>query len=199
MANKEIRSLKAGRFWPALTRFGTLNTVIGVDNYALPADFDCLVPDTVYPDTGAKVRGADNSGDWAAGKSALSLRDYPSFRIYGNPSKIYLLPAPEIVDTYTYEYKSRYPVASAASAEKERFTADDDTIILNEDLFEAGMVWRVKHARGLDYAEDFREYNDRVDQAYAQALANGVVVLGRRAMFDEPLTDGYVPEIGFGA
>jgi predicted RNase H-like nuclease len=38
MANKEIRSLKAGRFWPALTRFGTLNTVIGVDNYALPAE-----------------------------------------------------------------------------------------------------------------------------------------------------------------
>lgn len=198
-ANLEVRALKQGRFWPALTRFGSFNTVVDQDSYDLPADFDCLVPDTLYPETGAKIRGADNSGDWAAGKSAFSLRDYPSFRIMGNPRKIVLLPAPGTVDTYTYEYKSKYPIIGAGSTERERFVADDDTIILDEDLFEAGMKWRMKHARGLDYAEDFREYNDRVDQTYAQALAHGVIVLGRKPVYDEPLTDGYIPEVGFGA
>lgn len=199
LANKEIRMLKLGRFWPALTRFGTINTVNGTDNYAVPSDFDCLVPDTVYPSTGARVRGADNPGDWAVGKSALSLRDYPSFRIYGNPKKFYFVPTPSVVQAITFEYKSKYPILSAVSSEKERFTADDDTIILDEDLFELGLTWRMKHARGLDYAEDFREHTEKVDQRYAQALATGVVTIGNRGIVDEPLTDGYVPEVGFGA
>ena len=37
LINKEVRELKRGKFWPVLTRFGTITTVVDQDEYAQPA------------------------------------------------------------------------------------------------------------------------------------------------------------------
>jgi hypothetical protein len=82
---------------------------------------------------------------------------------------------------------------------KQTFSADDDLPLLDDDLIYLGVVWRYRYSKGLEYAEDFRIYNEAVEQTYAQSLAHGDVAIGAgRPSEAEVLTEGYVPETGFG-
>ena len=40
----------------------------------------------------------------------------------------------------------------------ETFTSDTDTTELNEELLTLSLIWRWNRAKGLDYAEDMRNF-----------------------------------------
>jgi len=69
-------------------------------------------------------------------------------------------------DTVSFEYHSDYPVLSSASVAKARFTADDDTFVLDDDLLTMDIMWRYKKLLGLpDWQIDLAETT-----AYAKTL-----------------------------
>jgi hypothetical protein len=51
---------------------------------------------------------------------------------------------------------------------KAAFTADTDTSVLNEPVMTDGVVWRFKSAKGLDFTEEFQEYEEKVARLVAQ-------------------------------
>jgi len=96
------------------------------------------------------------SAQWTALR-ALSVPGVGQYwRIQNNAMHIYPIRAGM---TITYDYISKYwtgPTAGSPSAEAA--TSDNDVVVFPEDLMEKGILWRWKQAKGLDYAEEMRNY-----------------------------------------
>lgn len=198
LAKKEVRELGNDKFWNELTRFTTFNTVVSQQTYTTPADFDRLVPATMYGTSNVRVNGALNPQQWADYSRYGAIYGVPGFRMIGRSIKI--VPAPVVVETYSYEYRSKNRVfASNGTTEKETWTADDDIPMLDAGLIRLGLTWRYRYGKGLEYAEDFRTYGEAKEQIYAQQLAHGTLILGSNTRDISPLTEGFVPETGYGA
>ena len=59
-----------------------------------------------------------------------------------------------------------------------RFLADDDTSVIDEELIKLGVRWRFLKSKGLEYAEDFRQYEARVETAIVRDGAPARVNMG---------------------
>jgi hypothetical protein len=203
LAKEELRELCRVKWWGGLTRFGTVNIVAATSQYSLPAlypDFDKLVPSTLYGSTTLLgPRGGLNPAQWADSQKYGSIYGIPGFRMVGNT--LYIVPAPTVANTYAFEYKSKQRVLAADNVTyKETFLADDDAPVLDDQLLRLGIAWRYRYSKGLEYAEDFRAYQEAIEQTYAQELAHGNITIGRdRTCEDIALTNGYVPDTGYGA
>ncbi len=199
LANKELRELSKSMGWAALDVTYQFDTVIGQDEYALPSDYKSLVSDTVWRNNDFwRVRGGMSPQEWAYRKrQLLNTLDYSAFRLIGSPLKFVIDPVPQIVDTYTFEYRTKFFAIGADNVRKERYAVDTDTSLVDEDLVEAGLMWRFKHAKGLEFSADVIEYDSMVQREFAKQLGSGAIPVGGYNTLS-PLTDGYVRDNGFG-
>lgn len=171
LANREGKQL-ARRFpWEALakeTSFTTVAAEIQGTLLTIAPDFARFQNDTMYDRTRARsILGPLSAQEWQREKGAAATGMRDQFRVRGG--KILFLPAPEAGRTVYFEYQSRNWCKNAAgSTEREAWAADTDLGILDEDLMALGLKWRFLKAKGLDYAEEFREYETRLYDARAQ-------------------------------
>lgn len=116
------------------------------------------------------------------------------------PRAIRIVPTPTVEDSVVLEYKTGSTAFTSAGIAKELMTLNEDTTRLDENLIELGIKWRWLKSRGLDYAEEFRSYEDAVNIRFAQDLNLPSVPLApRRVTADySPMTSGYVPDRGYG-
>ena len=171
LSNREGKQLARRYAWEALTKEASFTTVAAEEQGALltiASDFGAFRNDTMYDRTRSwSIPGPLSAQEWQRekGAAATGLRD--QFRIRGG--RILFLPAPPAGRTVYFEYQSRSWCRNAAgSVECEAWAADTDAGILDEDLMALGLKWRFLKAKGLDYAEDFREYETRLYDARAQ-------------------------------
>lgn len=123
--------------------------------------FKYIIQGTIYNRTLRRpVPGPLPPDKWQLLKAANVVGPYPQWRVRGNTLK--LLPSPNAGDQIYFEYHSSYWALSATGTPKAQFSADDDTSVLDEDLLTQGLVWRWKRTKGLEYAEDFRDYQTAV-------------------------------------
>ncbi len=101
------------------------------------------------------IHGPTSAEQWAdlIVRSETSLPQY--WRIIGGVLNI---EQPKSGDTIRYEYISNKWIRQGGSTLATNLSADTDTFVFPEHLLELGLVWRFKHAKGLDYAEDMRTY-----------------------------------------
>lgn len=105
---------------------------------------------------------------------------YPKYRIRGGI--LLLTPIPAAGELYYFEYQSKnWCTNSTGSVYRQRWAADTDIGLLDEDLMVDGIVWRWKHAKGLDYAEDFRMYQMNVINALARDTEHSILDMGRKS------------------
>lgn len=187
--------------WPVLEVPYSFNTVVDQDTYALPADFGREIGDTAYlASQYYPMRGSLTAGDWSRQRNGLpnGLGRY-KFRIYGNPSVLYITPTPGTVETVVFEYATTNRVAQAAGGTFSAvYIEDTDTSIVPEELVKKGLKWRLRRAKGLDYSEEFDDYQFSCAQRLAQQLALGSMPVAYRSLAEIDLPTGYVPEFGFG-
>lgn len=82
----------------------------------------------------------------------------------GAQASLLITPAPTVGNTIAFEYVTDNWCLNGlvpASA----FVADGDTILVPESLVLAGLKWRWKKEKGLEYAEDFNSYESLVNNA----------------------------------
>jgi hypothetical protein len=187
--------------WPILSVPYSFNTVVGQSAYDLPADFLRELGDTVYVASQySSLRGSLTPGDWARQRDSLEWQyGRYRFRIFGLPPKINLTPSPQVVEQITLEYQTTYKVKQSNGTYKDTFYDDADTPIVPEDLFKKGLKWRLRRAKGLDYSEEFDDYEkDRFAQL-AQTLQLGSMPVAYRQQSDMPEgLNVYIPQSGFG-
>lgn len=191
--------------WPYLynTEPYTFNTVVAQQEYDLPDDFERIITDTVYDTTeDYKLYGGVTPAKYMWVNINNGLGDGKRFMVagYGTNRKAVLTPAPDTVTTIAYFYKSNYKAVSGAGAAKATFDADDDLPRVPERLVRMEFKWRYLKQRGHDYGEEFREAKELAEKLFAETQNSPTVTLagGRRPNM-WPLTDGYVPDRGYGA
>ena len=195
-----------GASWTVLQREHVFNTVAGQEEYPLPGGYIELVSDTVWNRTTYReARGALSPQEWQRVRSGLVLSTgvTPRFRIKRGASaavKVFAVdPVPaESGEVLVYEYRSSHWLASSSGASTYgEIQSDSDVPILDSDLIEMDVTWRVKQNRGLPFAAELGEFEVESDKRFGEDATGRTIYVGRR---DLGLGDLYpnVPESGFG-
>jgi hypothetical protein len=87
---------------------------------------------------------------------------------YMRGNEILFAGTPQDGETVYYEYVSKHPFqATGGGATKELLTAEDDEVLLDRYMFVLGLRWRYLQAKGFEYGETFRQYEDYVAERLA--------------------------------
>lgn len=184
--------------WEALVKEYTFALADGDQDYATPAGFRYMIPDSTWNrDSKRPVRTPITSQEWQFYKgwstvTGLTLRARIRNRELEFDQDITSADTGKII---AYEYVSSYWVEDVGSTAKGSFTVDTDTGILDEELLTLGLIWRFKKAKGLVWQEDFLDYKNEVSQARARDGSSRSLNLGSR------LSAGLgsnIPEDGYG-
>lgn len=158
-----------------LEKEATVTTVADTDNYALPADFLALIPNTAWDaTTNTFALGQETAMSWQAIINLpITVTTAPYFRIRGN--RLYIKPTPSSEWSFTYEYRSSYYCESIAGTDIAEWAADDDTPLLPEDLFIAGIKYYFLKANQLYYSDAEAEYNELIDFYVVTGKPHGII------------------------
>ena len=185
--------------WEALVKEYTFPLATGDQDYATPAGFRYMIPDSVWSrDSKRPVRTPITSQEWQFYKgwstvTGLTLRA----RIRNKELEFdQTITSDDNGKTIAYEYVSSYWAETSGGTAKENFTLDADVGILDEELLTLGLIWRFKKAKGLEWQSDYLDYKNHVSQAKARDGGSRSLNLGSR------LSAGLganIPEDGYGS
>lgn len=181
-----------------------LSTQTGVDltfgqiAYNLPSDFEYFVQKTFW----------DNQFKWAligpiTAQEKQVLRygvvaSGPRNKFYIRQNKMWLDPTPTDNVIIAYDYYSNAPVAVDGGGYSNVWTTDDDTYLLDEDVFIQGIKWRFLRAKGLDYMEEYENYTQDVQRTISRDGGTRDLQLNGDG-FNVQFLNGYnIPDTGFG-
>ena len=196
LAQREGKQLMRTSDWAILKKEHTFSTSNGTAAYALPSDFDRLVLETSYNRSDNDIlTGPISSSEYQLvnhGMATTGTTEKFRLKSASNALKFELDPTPSSTQTIGFEYVSTQFCQSSGGSGQAVWTADTDTGILDETTMEMGITWRFKAAHGLDYAEDFRQYQLEVRQAVARNGSAPILQLddARKLIVGPYQTDG---------
>lgn len=190
--------------WAVLQTEHTFTTINGTAEYALPSDYAFLIDDTLWDRTNFwKLRGPVSVQEWQTIKSGvLASSTGPRRRVRIKPSAssnvkaVFVDPTPATTgDTLVFEYVSDLWCESSGGTGQSVWTLDTDTGILDENYLELDLKWRFEKAKGLEWGQDFREFELEIAQALARDGGGQSLNL---AGSDDLFLTANLPETGFG-
>ena len=165
LANQEGIDLAHAHQWQRITVATTYTTLAQQEQTNFFAsDFDRFCNDSMWNTTTArKAYGPMTEQEW---------QQYQAFPIFTtmNPAfivrntSLYLQPAPAAGQTLSYSYVSKNWAQTSGGTGIDAFTADTDVPRLDPTLMSLGIVWRFRKAKGFDYSEEYRTYQDQKAQ-----------------------------------
>jgi hypothetical protein len=182
LANREVNTLSKDE-WQALRKDATI-TMTSANKYDLPADYRQFIPDTAWTETRkADFPTTDEVWQYYLARGVSSgLRH--RVRIDGGQLEI-LDPSPgEVLRIF---YISNAPVFTPAELFQKTFTADNDTLVLDDDLFMLGVIWRFMRAKGLEWQSAYQEYKTFYRSVKATDNSSQTLAMG------EPSDEGPFP------
>lgn len=199
MANKTGRLLRY-RAWQVLQKEATILTASGTDNYALPDDYLKLINDTLWDRSNYwQVRGSLSPQDWQAYQSGLIQTTVrKKIRIKGN--RVYVFPTPSVDnEELVYEYVSKNWVTDMNGLNpSERYAADTDVSLINDDVIQLGTLWRYLERRGFAYQEVKDEFERQVDICFGSDVPKPILNLSGPISGDYTPPAPIVPITGYG-
>lgn len=143
----------------------------GQISYALPGDIRSFINAT-YWDRNFRwpMLGPLSPVEWEVIISGISpVGPRIRFRVVNNLMEIQPLPGTAQTDQIAYEYVSNAwctsaaGVANTASGGVCKFAADTDLYRWPENVLRLGVKWRFLRAKGLDYADELKQWSDARD------------------------------------
>lgn len=196
LAQQEGKELARRGPWQELTKERTFTaTATELQTGAIPTDFDRLVEGSFWNRSqDRRVVGPLTPQRWQALQTGLYSLVWDAFRIRGGD--ILMTPAPTAGDTLAFEYITTHWLTNAdGSIHRSSWTADDDVGLLDEELMTLGITWRFRKAKGLDYSEEYRTYEQRVERKLSNDGGMGILDLnGDRMDGGGGTYDPFVPE-----
>ena len=196
LAQREGKQLMRTSDWAILKKEHTFSTSSGTAAYALPSDFDRLVLETSYNRSDNDIlTGPISSSEYQLvnhGMATTGTTEKFRLKAASNALKFELDPTPSSTQTIGFEYVSTQFCQSSGGSGQAVWTADTDTGILDETTMEMGITWRFKSSHGLDFSEDYRQYQLEVRQAVARNGSAPILQLddARKLIVGPYQTDG---------
>jgi len=81
-----------------------------------------------------------------------------------------------------YYVSKAIAIDADTAAVKNEFTKDGDTFVLDERLLTLGLIWRWRAMKRLDYTEDMKNYEIRLDQLSGEDKGARITRMGKRAI-----------------
>lgn len=159
---RTCRQLAASYDWSRLRREKLITTTATEEQTgAIPADLLRFVPETMWNRTTRNiVLGPLSPDDWQMRKAVLTGGTFQNFIIRG--TSFLMTPEPSAGWIIAYEYITKnIGINNAGTTELTAFVSDDDQTFFEDELIILGTVWRYRKAEGLDYSEEFREFEMR--------------------------------------
>jgi hypothetical protein len=196
------RELMERANWVNLDTAGTV-TGDGVSTlFQLPQDWIRFSPSDKSP-RGALVSnkyplwplyGPINTEDLNLLKALPASTVRPVWRIIGGALEIW--PALALAELVTFNYYSSFWIMNAArTVSRAAFAADDDFSLIPEDTVMKGAVWRWKASKGLQYAEEFRAYEQSLSRNNAQQMTERIVETSRKWLPNERMYFGTITDL----
>lgn len=186
IANEECEEIVTGSSigmaidWQELQNEASFVTVAAEDQgniYTIAPGYRYIINGTIWDrSTKLPAYGGLSPQQWQAFKAWGVTNPYPQFRI--RQDRLLLTPTPAVGQNYFFEYQSANWCLSVDTTTHNAWTLDSDICKIDEQLIVAGIIWRWKQIKGLDYAEDFRKYVTRVTGAIARNSAAPNLDLG---------------------
>lgn len=97
--------------------------------------------------------------------------------------QIQFIPPISADTTAEFYYVSKAAVIDGDdNSRKNEFTKDSDTFVLDERLLTLGLIWKWRQMKQLNYAEDLKNYEIRIDQLSGEDKGSRVLRLGNRTV-----------------
>lgn len=179
LANEEGEGLSERYPWQALVREATHTTLATEDQGSIltiaGADFSYIVQGTFWNRTANQRWNPVTQQDWQTMKSSGIAGPTPFYRVRGN--KLLAMPVPTAGQTLAFEWVTNQWCQDSGGDGQESWEADTDVPRLPGKLMLQGLVWRWKKAQGLEYAEDFNQYEAMLANMKARDGAKGTISL----------------------
>lgn len=170
LADEEGVDLAQRYRWQRLVNESTFTSVATESQGAITtiagSDFGWICNDTVWNRTRNRRMFPIDDVQWQGLKSNTITGPDEYFRIRGN--NFIVIPTMTAGHTVAFEWVSKNWCQSSGGTGQSSWAADADTGILDENLMIQGLIWRFKKYKGLDYAEDFSQYESMVSNAIAR-------------------------------
>ncbi len=172
IANREGRDLANRYNWSFMTKEATFTQTAaalqGTIASLIGTDYKSMKNNTMWNrTTQLPILGPLAPRDWQALQAFPVTGPYPQYRIQGK--SIYFSPVPgNATDTIALEYKSSNWCEASGGTDQSAWAADTDVGLLDEDLMSLGILWRWYQRKGLDYAQQFDDYERNVANAMAR-------------------------------
>ncbi|MDY2830918.1 MAG: hypothetical protein SOU80_06095 [Alphaproteobacteria bacterium] len=181
IAKSALDSLLRYGDWQELTKEGGLRTSGERSNYLLAdvcPDFYALLNNTIYiKDSKEKVIGAVTPEDWMKEKYLQASSGGVRFKIQNGMLKFLTPPADGL--KIVFQYRTNTICFEASSyVEKSELTANTDIPVFDDYLVKLGILWRWLKRNGMDYAEEYAEYEREIKKKFASSLAVKDICLG---------------------
>jgi len=179
VAKTELDSLMRYGDWQELTKGIAIYTSEGQSVYPLASiapDFYSLLQNTIYVrDRQEKVIGAITPEQWAAEK-CFKVGDDVKFKI--QKDRIVFLNKPEAWRIFLTYRSANIVLDNKTMEEKTVLTKNNDVPIFDEHIVKLGVLWRWLKRSGLDYTEEFNEYQRELKKRFGVGLATQNIPLG---------------------
>jgi hypothetical protein len=199
-ANSGGKQLARYHDWQALTveqTFTTLAQVVQTDALD-PDDYDRMIynPEVWNRSQDLRYAGPTPQRVWQQLQTGIVSGGLVGWwRIKGGQLNIY--PAPSAGETLAFEYVSKRWARSSGGTEQEKFEADTDTTVLDEDLLTLEIIWRFRHSRGFaQYAEDMATCEREKEKAASRDRGTGRIRPDSDNAADWPPSPTWVGTIG---
>jgi nucleoside-diphosphate-sugar epimerase len=103
------------------------------------------------------------------------LNNYKVFKIQNNMIRFLKNPG---CKKFHFSYKSNAVCLDGTTQQpKPQITANTDIPVFDEYLVKLGIIWRFNKRTGLDYTEEYNEYERELNKSYAETKAAGDIKL----------------------
>lgn len=192
VAKSALDSLLRFGNWQELTKEGYLRTVAGKKRYVIKdviPDFYCLLNNTIYiKDSNEKIIGAVTPEQWMKDRYFSASGSDVKFKIQNGC--FVFLNEPQSRVKIVFQYRSDNIVWDFKTfEEKNVLNANTDVPIFDEYLVKLGILWRWLKRSGLDYSEEYAEYQQELKKRFGSGLVTRDINL---ASADGGLQEGVI-------
>jgi len=182
------------------------SVTFATENYPLPADLAYLIVQTEWDRNFRwQLLGPLDAQEWQVIKSGISPVG-PRMRFRIMQGQFYINPVGSastlFIDTIAFEYVSSFWTASAMAPTvgvSNSWQNDTDVSLISEDLMILSLKWRFLKAKGLDWEQEFKDYNTKFDLVKGRNASARNLPLNARASGIRLLNSQNVPDTGFGS
>lgn len=174
-AKSALDSLLRYGDWQELTKEGVLRTSGKREKYLMEEvcpDFFSILNNTIYiKDCNERVIGSITPQEWMKEKYFNETSSDTKFIIQNGMIKFLIPPQDGIKIVFQYRSNIICFDAENGMTEKSSINKNTDIPIFDEYLVKLAILWRWLKRNGMDYSEEYNEYEKEIKKKFASSLA----------------------------